>query len=105
MEEIRQAEELEEKERRRKAQQEKVLKPPPLLATATSQDVPDDQLSSATIPPSDGAFPPDTTETIAQSIQPPTPVPEVLELPPEEGARVLRPNTIECIHSVDSTKM
>ncbi|KAL5104640.1 Adenylate kinase 7 [Taenia crassiceps] len=93
LEQLRHIEELEKKAHRMKAEGEKSrqpLPPPPpppqpLLATATSQDVPDDQLSVGTIPPSDGVIPTDIVEpTVSRSLLPTASATEASEVPQED---------------------
>ncbi|CDS37903.1 adenylate kinase 7 [Echinococcus multilocularis] len=87
LEQLRHAQELEKKAKLLKAREEKPRQPPPppLLATATSQDVPDDQLSTATLPPSDEVLPTDVVEpTLSHSLPPNTPITEASEAPQEE---------------------
>ncbi|KAL5968981.1 Adenylate kinase 7, partial [Taenia solium] len=95
LEQLRHTEELERKMRGTKTEEEEKSRlpllqpppppPPPLLATATSLDVPDDQLSIVTIPPSDGVIPTDVVEPNTSSSLPPNAsVTEASEVPQED---------------------
>ncbi|VDK21671.1 unnamed protein product [Taenia asiatica] len=99
LEQLRQTEELERKVRGTKTEEEQsrlLLQqppppppppPPPLLATATSLDVPDDQLSIVTIPPSDGVIPTDVVEpNTSRSLPPNASVTEASEVPQEDAS-------------------